>query len=29
MLAEDGMSTDREMGHVKVVPISKDKSEVS
>ena len=29
MLAEDGQSTDRGMGYVNVVPIDKDKSEVS
>ena len=29
MLEEEGQSTDREMGYINVVPIDKDKSEVS
>ena len=29
MLEEEGQSTDRDMGHIKVVPLDKDKSEVS
>ena len=29
MLQEEGQSTDRGMGHINVVPIDKDKSEVS
>jgi len=29
MLEEDGLSTDRDMGYINVVPIDKGKSEVS